>query len=168
MESGHDVGGILAYMKAISTSHITVSQWPTLDLLTRKNPFYMLLQRKGWFNPRPNQGVPFAMKHQAQRRKQREEKKVVGDAEAQILTDKFLIAQEDNPNIMGPNEVLAMALSIIAAGSDTTAISLAALFYYLLKNPDCLRKLQEEADAAFTAGPNTKVGDYATIKFARA
>ena len=69
---------------------------------------------------------------------------------------------------MSNNAVLAMALSIIAAGSDTTAISLAALFYYLLKNPDCLRKLREEVGEAFNTGPSTPIGDYRTIKFARA
>lgn len=32
------------------------------------------------------------------------------------------------------------------AGSDTTAISLRSMFYYLLKNQDCLRKLVTEID----------------------
>ncbi|PSS28479.1 hypothetical protein M430DRAFT_92974 [Amorphotheca resinae ATCC 22711] len=34
------------------------------------------------------------------------------------------------------------------AGSDTTAISLRAIFYYLIKNPRCYQKLLEELDAA--------------------
>jgi cytochrome P450 len=34
----------------------------------------------------------------------------------------------------------------IAAGSDTTAISLSAIFYYLLKNPRKLQRLQDEID----------------------
>ncbi|KAJ5533568.1 pisatin demethylase [Penicillium frequentans] len=34
----------------------------------------------------------------------------------------------------------------IAAGSDTTAISLSAIFYHLLKNPETLLKLEKEVD----------------------
>src|SRR6201995_4805432 len=34
------------------------------------------------------------------------------------------------------------------AGSDTTAIALRAIFYYLLKNPSCYAKLREELNQA--------------------
>lgn len=34
----------------------------------------------------------------------------------------------------------------IAAGSDTTAISLSAIFYYLLKNPEKFQRLEEEVN----------------------
>ncbi|KAJ5667432.1 pisatin demethylase [Penicillium longicatenatum] len=34
----------------------------------------------------------------------------------------------------------------IAAGSDTTAISLSAIFYYLLRNPEKLQRLEDEID----------------------
>lgn len=34
----------------------------------------------------------------------------------------------------------------IAAGSDTTAISLSAIFYYLLKNPEKIQRLEEEVN----------------------
>ena len=34
------------------------------------------------------------------------------------------------------------------AGSDTTAISLRAIFYYLIKNPRCYKNMQAEIDEA--------------------
>jgi len=37
-----------------------------------------------------------------------------------------------------------MATSNIFAGSETTAISLRAVLYYLLKNPTCKQKLSDE------------------------
>jgi cytochrome P450 len=40
----------------------------------------------------------------------------------------------------------------IGAGSDTTGITLTAVIYYLMKNPECLRKLREEIDAAEQEG----------------
>jgi hypothetical protein len=47
------------------------------------------------------------------------------------------------------------------AGSDTTAISLRAVFYYVLRNQNVYRKLQEEVDAADQAGKLSKYITYA-------
>jgi hypothetical protein len=111
-------------MYAISKYLIMLSQVPVLDLLYRRNPIYLWLNRHGWFNPPPSKSVLFAMKRQQERRQLLAEKKIDGDSKAQTLTDKFLYAAEAHPDIMGYNEVLAMGLSVIAAGSDTTAIEL--------------------------------------------
>ena len=46
------------------------------------------------------------------------------------------------------------------AGSDTTAIGLRAIFYYLAKNPGPYQKLREEIDRAEKEG---KFSDY--VKF---
>lgn len=45
------------------------------------------------------------------------------------------------------------------AGSDTTAISLRACFYYLMKNPLCYKKLQAEIDEA---DENGRLSDFVT------
>ena len=41
---------------------------------------------------------------------------------------------------------MTMAVSMAFAGSETTAISLSAVFYYLLKNPRCMNELVKELD----------------------
>lgn len=46
--------------------------------------------------------------------------------------------QSQPPEVMETREVSVMALSIIAADSNSTAVSLAAIFYYFLKNPKTL------------------------------
>lgn len=46
--------------------------------------------------------------------------------------------------------VLSMATSNIFAGSDTTAISIGALLYYLCRYPVCKAKLLEEIDSLST------------------
>ncbi|KAJ5305480.1 Cystathionine beta-synthase core [Penicillium atrosanguineum] len=43
----------------------------------------------------------------------------------------------------------------IAAGSDTTAISLSAIFYHLLKNPEKLQKLEDEIDTVMLGRPTS-------------
>lgn len=46
-------------------------------------------------------------------------------------------------NVVGSN---------IGAGSDTTGISMTAVIYFLMKHPDCLKKLRDEIDTATQQG----------------
>jgi cytochrome P450 len=62
------------------------------------------------------------------------------------LLSKFLAAREARPEFMTDVLVQTMAVSMAFAGSETTAISLAAVFYYLLRNPAALARLREEID----------------------
>ena len=167
LEAGEDVSGILAFMYDNSKHHILFSQAPILDLIYHKNPILMWLNRHGWFNRLPPKAVPFALTRQQERRQLLAEKKVAGDSAEQTLTDKFIHASEAHPDVVGDAAVLGMGLSIIAAGSDTTAISLSALFYYLLKNPECYRKLTEEVDLAYTEKLAQR-STYSSISFAEA
>lgn len=68
------------------------------------------------------------------------------------LLTMFFKAQEARPEVMTDQRVLTMATSMAFAGSETTAISLSAVFYYLLKNPSCLEKLNAELDASVPNG----------------
>ena len=68
------------------------------------------------------------------------------------LLSMFLKAKEDHPAFFHDGHVLTMAVSMAFAGSETTAISLAAIFYYLLKNHPCYMRLKEELDEAIHAG----------------
>ena len=68
------------------------------------------------------------------------------------LLSMFLKAKEDRPAFFHEGRVLTMAVSMAFAGSETTAISLAAVFYYLLKNRSCYVKLMEEVDGAIISG----------------
>ena len=68
------------------------------------------------------------------------------------LLSMFLKAKEKRPNFFHDGRVLTMAVSMAFAGSDTTALSLSAVFYYLLKNPKCYQKLMHEIDLAISIG----------------
>lgn len=75
-----------------------------------------------------------------------------GDGKSRDLLSKFLAARDARPEFMTDTLVMTMAVSMAFAGSETTAISLAAVFYYLLKNPAKLARLRAEIDAASRAG----------------
>jgi len=68
------------------------------------------------------------------------------------LLSKFLAAHQAHPEFMSQTLVQTMAVSMAFAGSETTAISLSAVFYFLLKHPPALARLQGEIDDAARAG----------------
>lgn len=45
--------------------------------------------------------------------------------------------------------VVSDAVLVIIAGYDTIATALTALFWFLLKNPECYKRLQQEIDTAY-------------------
>ncbi|KAM0262581.1 hypothetical protein ACHAQJ_001626 [Trichoderma viride] len=60
--------------------------------------------------------------------------------------EKLILKNKDAPSKVTDYHVFMMSMSNIVAGSDTTAISLSAILYYLLKYPDVMRRLREEVD----------------------
>ncbi len=68
------------------------------------------------------------------------------------LLSMFLKAKNERPDFFNDERVLTMAVSMTFAGSETTAISLSAVFYYLLRNPRCYEKLVKEIDEAVADG----------------
>jgi cytochrome P450 len=61
----------------------------------------------------------------------------------------FCRAKEKHPETVGEKGVLGLGTSMVLAGSETTAITLTAILYYLVKNPGAYEKLQQEVDRAF-------------------
>lgn len=55
-----------------------------------------------------------------------------------------------------------MCFGAVDAGSDTTAIALANVMYFLVKNPTCFTKLREELDRALPA--DTIIPSYENVK----
>ena len=55
---------------------------------------------------------------------------------------------------MSRAEIIDTSRVMLNAGSETTSSSLAAATYYLLQNPDMLRRVQMEVRAAFKSADN--------------
>jgi cytochrome P450 len=68
--------------------------------------------------------------------------------EYEDFLDKFLETKKKHPELVDDNMVVTYLLSNVLAGSDTTAITLCAATYYVLKNPQVQRKLEKELDNA--------------------
>jgi cytochrome P450 len=60
---------------------------------------------------------------------------------------RFQEAHDKDSDIIPQDRVLALTVANMIAGSDTTAISLRAVFYNLVRNPEKLAKLHSELEA---------------------
>ena len=84
--------------------------------------------------------------------KQVDSRKEKSQEQYQDLLSRLFEVNQEKPKEMNDNAVLSMATSNVFAGSDTTAISLRSIIYYLLKNPECKKKFIAEVDERKRAG----------------
>ncbi|KAF4334974.1 cytochrome P450 monooxygenase [Fusarium beomiforme] len=159
IEKNEDVEGIVAYLGKLFLYVAPIGQIPFLDLLFLKNPIYLKLSQWGLFDST----FPVARFARA-RMAERLIPELNSDGDSlptsslkkqplgQDLLSKFIAAREARPEFMTDTLVQTMAVSMAFAGSETTAITLSAVFYYLLRNPECYQKLKKELDDAAKAG----------------
>ena len=134
-----------------------IGQFPFLDLLLEKNPLRLQLQKWG-LTKTVFPVTAFAQSRSQERAAEMSKIKAYGIAAkdpsragVDLLT-KFTQAQHDHPDFMTDKQVLTSCISMVFAGSETTAISLSAVFYFLLKHPGCYEKLMAELDHAVRSG----------------
>ncbi len=118
---------------------------PWLDKIFVKNPIRTWLSKYGFID-NSSGTAKFSRARMAERLSGTYKK------DSMDLLTMFLKAQKENPTFFDDGRLLTMTTSIALAGSDTTAISLAAVFYHLLKNPKCYQKLNDEINNAIKDG----------------
>lgn len=130
---------------------------PILDRLLWKNPIALFAQRIG-LDKRVHPVTLFALNRSKERVSQVEKIKRFGlsdDEKANPhgidLLSKFAQASHDH-DFMDDDRILSTCTSMIFAGSETTAISLSAVFYFLVKHPHVYAKLMQELDEAVVNG----------------
>uniref|UniRef100_A0A093Y5K2 Pisatin demethylase n=1 Tax=Talaromyces marneffei PM1 TaxID=1077442 RepID=A0A093Y5K2_TALMA len=77
------------------------------------------------------------------------------------FVSRFFQICEEDPENMTKTDIFTMCQSNIGAGSDTTAISLSAIVYNLLKHPETYTRLKKEIDEAASQG---KIADPISFK----
>lgn len=162
VEKNEDIDGIVGYLGNLFLYVAPVGQIPWLDRVFLKNPIYLKLSQWGFIDAT----FPVARFARA-RMAERLGPNLTGDPSKPLLPvstegksepkspdllSKFLTARDVRPEFMSDTLVQTMAVSMAFAGSETTAISLASVFYYLLRNPSTLTKLKKELDDASLSG----------------
>jgi cytochrome P450 len=69
-----------------------------------------------------------------------------GTKKSRDFLSRFQEAHTNDPEFMPQQRVLAVTVANIFAGSDTTAITLRAIFYHLLRNPETMKRLRQELE----------------------
>ncbi|KAI9751283.1 MAG: hypothetical protein M4579_006136 [Chaenotheca gracillima] len=141
MDAGDD-GGIFERIENTLRSGAWVGQVPWLWRLD-----HFLTPLTGSFlgiNSRHSSVREFAQEQMADRKNR--------GSDHQDILAKLLATQKQKPNELDDADVLSMMTSNVFAGSDTTAISLRAFVYHVLKNPKQKAKLVNEIDLAKKAG----------------
>ncbi|KAL1632867.1 hypothetical protein SLS58_011314 [Diplodia intermedia] len=127
------------YDNARKQSHMVWSYdwYKALDKLSNLIPRYNKMGANGklW------DGIPPELALRRLERHERGEKQ--DDFFQALMEDK-----NGHPNNLEWGEIVAEVSIMLNAGSVTTAIAIANVLYQLIKNPDALRKVREELDAA--------------------
>ncbi|CAD6575381.1 MAG: hypothetical protein CYPHOPRED_005688 [Cyphobasidiales sp. Tagirdzhanova-0007] len=87
-----------------------------------------------------------------------------GVGDRKDLLARLQEARDENGDVMDTDELTAEALTQLIAGSDTTSNSSCAIIFYLARNLEKQKKLQQELDAAFVERGISGVMEYEDVK----
>ncbi|KAK4189133.1 putative cytochrome P450 pisatin demethylase-like protein [Podospora australis] len=146
LDEGKDVDGIIGSIWNVFLYASWVGQMPWLDKLWVKN---RLIRR---FLPESDSPVvKFALARARERTNIGEAEKTASPYNSKDFMSRFLEARVKNPEI--PEWfITAWTTSNVLAGSDTTAIMMRSIIYFLLKHPESLEKLMAELAQAHSEG----------------
>ncbi|KAF5582217.1 pisatin demethylase cytochrome P450 [Fusarium pseudocircinatum] len=157
VDHGKDVDNIIGNLEWLLNYAAPVGQLPILDSLLLKNPLRLQLTKWGF----TNSSSPVAI-FARNRMLARVDPEKLGDMKfdqdngRRDFLSRFLEANQKDPEFMNNDRVLALTVANMFAGSDTTAITFRAIFYYLMKNPDDMKTLMSELAEEEKAGRFTR------------
>ncbi|KAF3192245.1 hypothetical protein TWF225_000505 [Orbilia oligospora] len=140
LEQGRDVDGVIEGTQSQLDYLAVIGQMPFLDHFLMKNPLRI------WWKGNPTSPVTSFALNCMQQRLQEKEK---GDnSQRKDFLSKFLDAADKYEGKIPREQVIGWAAANVFAGSDTTAISLRAIMYNLMKFPAALHALRTELSIA--------------------
>ncbi|KAL1854997.1 hypothetical protein Plec18170_004409 [Paecilomyces lecythidis] len=140
LEAGNDSDGFLKRSQGSLDYFATISQIPYMDEVLAKNPIRPIGP------PTFDWAVIYSLGELAKRR----EKPVEGKVD---FLERFLEIQKKDPKQIDDIRVVTYLLTNVLAGSDSTAITITAALYYILKNPNIQSKLCKELQDASLSIP---------------
>lgn len=132
LNAGTDKDGVYA------GSAIRFKHWYDWQLLpTLESWLY-----KGWLSQRMKRTTSALVRLAMTRIEER--KTEVGEMAGRDLIGRFMAASQQNPQAIAPSDVLAMTISTIHAGAETTSLTTSHILANLLTHPMVYEKLESE------------------------
>lgn len=136
LEKGYDFDGTLRIFERAIDYFCVVGEMPVLDHWFNKNRVYQLGP------PGFDTMVNISVGHMANRM---QGKAPPGhDPSKPDFLDKFIEAKETHPDVVNDGQIVSYLMINMLAGADTTAITIRAVLYYSLRNPQVWSRLQKD------------------------
>jgi len=156
LSQGSDIDGMMGAIEGMLSYAAICGQMPELHPFLLGNPLFPILlpQMEKW-----NQTLVFTLKALNNRTK------ISRDGELELdnsqaaggdMLSRLAAVKSLDPLKMSTTDVVVALAGNVFAGSDTTAIALRAILYFLMKHPDKMHRLQTEIDNAADAGKISK------------
>ncbi|KAH8660613.1 pisatin demethylase [Xylariales sp. PMI_506] len=154
LDAGRDFDGHL-WLSEIGSDYLaSVSQLPYLDRLIDKNPVHAI------------GGATMLLGPTLQYVKDRyggQDHSTHDDTKPDFL-DRFIQAKVDYPDVVDDRLIISYLAINMLAGADTTAITITAVLYYVLRTPHAQQKLEEEILSTEFFKQNSIPPQYAELK----
>jgi cytochrome P450 len=135
LKTGEDIDDMQATVEKRFEYYNRWAAIPEIEYLLHKN--FLVIQMGTAIN-----NLARLARHHFQKRKEEG-----GEKPHQDLLQKYLDGQARFPDSISDTHVVGLVVSSIAAGADSTAMTLTAILFYLLKYPIVLAALEQEIQA---------------------
>ncbi|KAL4746079.1 hypothetical protein BDW72DRAFT_185667 [Aspergillus terricola var. indicus] len=151
LEEGRDVDDMMAGIQGILAYASLIGQVPEAHKVLLGNPLMPILMpsMESW-----NQVLQFTLKQVNSRTSLARDGELEKEdlEEGKDMLSRWMAIHVSDPEKMSTRDVIVHLSTNVFAGSDTTAIALRAIMYFLLKNPEKMEKVIGEIEAADSAG----------------
>lgn len=150
LDQGRDVDGMMKAIEGMLTYAALCGQVPEYHKFLLGNPLFSMLMpaMETW-----NQVLVFTLKAINGRASiKRDGELINADVEGRDMLSRWAYVKSSDPLKMNTRDIIVHLSTNVFAGSDTTAIALRAVIYYLCRHPECMAKVVGEIDAADKAG----------------
>ncbi|KAF4539081.1 putative cytochrome P450 oxidoreductase [Lasiodiplodia theobromae] len=165
LRTGTDVGNSIGTIDGLLAYLSIIGQAPWLHKLLLGNPLVHRLLPLESSNQVQNFAVEMITKRMASI--ENDDKPLQRDMLARLLE----VSSQDDAKL-SLTEIIGLTTTNLIAGSDSTAIGLRAILYFLCRSPAAYGKLQREIDEAFAAGeleaPTPRYADAAKLPYLQA
>jgi len=147
LEEGRDIDGMIEAIQGMLAYASVCGQIPELHPLLLGNPLFPILMpsMESW-----NMVLQFTLKAINSRSSLQRDGEL-DDAEkgqGKDMLSRWMAIHHSDPEKLSTRDVIVHLSTNVFAGSDTTAIALRAVFYFLMRHPAVMAKVQTELDNA--------------------